>query len=73
MSEYIVFRLLKKYPKTDHYSVINKRSDDILGWIKWYGPWRQYCFFPLHCTIFNRDCMQYIIDFIQKLMEERKK
>ena len=72
MSEYIEFELIAKKPKTEHYSVRNKKSSDILGWIKWYGPWRQYCFFPLHSMVFNIGCMRHIIDFIQKLMEERK-
>jgi len=70
--KYIRFELLKELPKTKHYTVLNIKSDDILGWIKWYGPWRQYCFFPLHNTIFNNGCMLDIIDFIKKLMEERK-
>ena len=73
MTEYIEFELLKKCAKTEHYTVVNKKSNDILGWIKWYGAWRQYCFFPLHETIFNTGCMKYIINFIEELMTERKK
>ena len=73
MSEYIKFYLLEKKPKTFVYSVVNLKSETSLGTIQWYGAWRQYCFFPIPHTVFNKDCMQYIIKFITKLMEDRKK
>ena len=73
MSEYIVFEEIEQKPKTKVYGVVNIKSRYRIGKIKWYGPWRQYCFFPDLDTVFNKDCMQYIIEFINKLMEERKK
>jgi len=73
VSEFIKFVLIDTLPKTKHFSVRNIKSREILGYIKWYGPWRQYCFFPMVQTIFNMDCMRYIIDFIEELMEARKK
>lgn len=69
MSKYIEFILIDQKPKTKVFGVRNKKSTDILGWIKWYGAWRQYCFFPTKETIFNKDCMEYIIEFINKIME----
>lgn len=72
MSEFIEFKLIDEKPKTSVFDVINIKSGDRLGIIKWYGPWRQYCFFPHEETIFNMDCMRYIIDYIQNLMEARK-
>lgn len=42
--------------------VSNARSKDRLGEIRWYGPWRQYCFYPVHATIFNRGCLREIAD-----------
>ena len=73
MSEFIEFKLIDEKPKTSVFDIINIKSGLRLGIIKWYGPWRQYCFFPYEETIFNMDCMQYIIDFIKELMEKRKK
>jgi len=73
MSEYIEFKLIDKKTKTSVYSVENIKSEMSLGTIQWYGAWRQYCFFPIPHTIFNIGCMEYIIKFIQKLMEEKKK
>lgn len=69
---YIKIELIDKNPKTNVYSVKNKKSDNLLGFIKWYGAWRQYCFFPINSTIYSRDCMKDINDFINKIMEKRK-
>jgi hypothetical protein len=59
--------------KTDVYDVLSKSSGTILGHIKWYGPWRQYCFMPSPYCVFNNGCMTDIINFINELMEERKR
>lgn len=47
-------------------------SGDPLGVIKWYGPWRQYTFFPEVGTTFNKGCMESIIEVIDELMKERR-
>lgn len=57
--------------KTVVVHVLSQRSGIILGLIKWYGPWRQYCFYPWADTIFNKGCMEDIIQYIDKLMQER--
>lgn len=72
MSDYIEFVLFGKKPKTEVYVVNNIKSGCMLGMIRWHGPWRQYIFSPVAETIFNMDCMRYIIDFIKELMEARK-
>lgn len=70
--KYINFELLEKREKTSIYICLSNKSRDSLGLIKWYGPWRQYCFFPSPNTIFNRGCNTDINDFITQLMDERK-
>ena len=76
MSQFIEFVMVEKKPKTKMYAVkkitAHPFMGDILGFIKWYGSWKQYCFFPEPNTTFNIDCMSYIIEFIKDLMEERK-
>lgn len=57
---------------TKVYDVISIRSSAILGHIRWYAPWRQYCFMPSPGCVFNVGCMRDIIAFIGELMEERK-
>lgn len=71
MNKFIEIKLIEKKRKTCIYSIRNRKGDYILGHIKWYGSWRQYCFFPEPNTTWNRDCMDYVIAFIKELMEER--
>jgi len=59
--------------KTKQFWCRNKKSDITLGVIRWHSPWRQYCFLPTGPTIFSRGCLKDIVDFINQLMEERKK
>ena len=70
--KYIYFKEVKTERKTGTWMCKNNRSDDDLGIVKWYGPWRQYCFFPNEFTIFNKGCLDDIQDFISKQMEARK-
>ncbi len=70
---YIRFDLIEKKPKTNVYAVINISGEYPLGHIKWYGSWRQYCFFADEGSIIlNKGCMQTIFLFIQELMEKRR-
>ena len=73
MKSYIDFELIAEKPKTSVFSIVSKRYGDELGIVKWYAPWRQYCFFPSEETIWNRGCLREVNEFIQKLMDERKK
>ena len=40
--------------------------------IKWYGSWKQYCYFPDGQTLYSRSCLKDICDFILQLNVERK-
>lgn len=71
-----IIKLKKKTPqaKTDQYIVVNKRND-LLGRIYWRNGFRQYVFstheeYPVDLS---RSCMKDICDFIDELMELRKK
>ncbi len=70
-SKYIEFYELADSGKTKIWDILSKRHGDILGKIKWYGAWRQYCFFPSPAVVFNKTCMEDIIDFIQEEMAYR--
>jgi hypothetical protein len=58
--------------KTKLFVVVNKSSITGIGCIKWYAPWRQYCFFPNEGTVYSAGCLDDISDFIGSLMAERK-
>ena len=58
--------------KTDIFDVYSKDQNSILGTISWWGGWRQYIFAPNPNTIYERQCLKDISDFLNKLLEERK-
>jgi hypothetical protein len=67
--KYIWFMLLNDTGKTTRWSIHNNRSNAYLGEIKWYGGWRQYCFFTTMDAIFNDGCLLDILDFIKQLKD----
>lgn len=58
--------------KTKVINIININAEEVIGIIKWYGPWRQYCFFPEYDTVWNITCLNDVNEVIQKLMKDRK-
>ena len=44
----------------------------LLGSIKWYPQWRQYCFFPMNNTLHNAGCLNDIADFMKNNRNKRK-
>jgi len=71
VKKYIEFNLVEQKEKTQVYAVRNINEQLILGYIKWNCAWRQYCFFPESKTLFSRECMSDVINFIDGLMIER--
>ena len=57
--------------RTDFFEVYSHRGNR-LAVIRWYGPWRQYVFFPDRETIWTVGCLSEIQIFINGLMNERK-
>jgi len=51
---------------------IKSKHGKHLGDICWHTPWRQYCFFAVERTVFNKECLSDIQDCITQLMDERK-
>jgi len=58
-------------PKTSVFEVYTKHKD-ILGEIKWFAQWRQYCFFPEDDCVFSKGCMEDINSFMDLLKMERQ-
>ncbi len=73
-NKYIKIKLMNKFPKTNVYDVINISGKYVLGQIKWYSPWRKYCFFPSQDfkLIFDDKCLTFIIEFMKKITNEYK-
>ena len=67
MSRYLEFRLLERKPKTQVIEVISKRHGNRLGIIKWFGRWRRYALFPEPAIVFDAECLNDIVSYIEKL------
>lgn len=73
MNEYIKFEeVFFEKIKTKRFEVISTRNNDFLGRIYWYPSWRQYIFAPIYNTVWSKECLKTIEDFLQNLMNERK-
>lgn len=57
--------------KTSSWVCQNIKSGAVLGGVKWYPAWRQYCFFALDDTVFNKSCLEDINNFIDLATEEK--
>lgn len=51
--------------KTDIWHVLTTEGNFYLGCVKWFGRWRCYSFFPYSSTVFEKQCMRDIADFIE--------
>lgn len=56
----------RKPPKTKVWVVRNTQARVTLGFIRWFGRWRQYSFFPEPELVFERGCLRTIADFCER-------
>lgn len=57
---------------TRTYSVSSAASKEVIGFIKWYGPWRRYCFFPGTDTVWDSNCLGEIKAYLDECNENYK-
>ena len=52
--------------KKPMYSIVNNKSENVLGKLFYYPAWRQYCFtqYSQNC-VFNNSCLRDILDFME--------
>jgi hypothetical protein len=66
MPHWIRFELLRDPTrKTKIWRVVNAQYNSFLGNVKWYSPWRKYCFAPDDGTVFEQDCLRDIAAFCE--------
>ena len=67
--ENVAFRRtgLSKSGRTAVWEVLGAPDDVHIGIVSWYGPWRQYCFFPADRTVFEKVCLAQIAQFCLEL------
>ena len=74
MSKNLVFRdngPVNKGAKTRQFSVFSRANSSLLGYVKWWANWRQYCFFPLN-SLFNYECLQQVAQFCKEATTAHK-
>lgn len=59
--------------KTKKFHIFNKKTDEFLGIISWRSSWRQYVSTLEEGIDFGSGCHKEAAEFIDQLMEERKK
>lgn len=57
--------------KTKKWSVTSRVTGAVLGYIKWYGQWRKYCFFSVD-AIYEEKCLTDIATFVKMKTEEHR-
>lgn len=74
MSKWIDFKLQPKNPerKTNLWVVYTKDGRMDLGHVEWFSRWRCYVFFPSMDTVFERDCLRDIANFIEQQTKDYK-
>ena len=72
VSDYLTFTKVGDTGKTLIVAVNSRHHGNRLGLIRWYGPWRQYVFYPGPGTLFNKGCLQDIMAVCDKLMQDRR-
>jgi len=70
--QHIHFIKVDQKPRTSVWTCRNNRTGGELGRIRWYGPWRQYCYFPVAQAVYSQGCLQDICSFLAELAKERK-
>ena len=73
-SKYMVAYKMPEPPGTKYkmWEIHSKRGDDLLGWIQYYEPWKEFVFSPETSTIFSTGCLQDIITFIDQIKDDKK-
>lgn len=58
--------------KTRQFSVNSRSNRSLIGYVKWWGNWRKYVFFPLNSTLFDDKCMRQIAQFCEEATTAHK-
>ena len=65
MAKWIQFVEFPAAGKTRNWTVTANEGGAVLGIVKWYIPWRKYCFFPERNCVFEQDCLRDIAEFCE--------
>lgn len=70
--KYLRFEPCQVFEKTSVWNCLSRSSGAVLGQVKWYGPWRRYCYFPACPAVYSPDCLKDIAEFLEGRMTARR-
>lgn len=63
---FFVTKIKERKRKTPIYYIFEFNTNCI-GEIKWYSPWRKFCFYPDKNTVWCDECLKEIMNFMLKI------
>lgn len=73
-SYFIIIESKQENKKTNIYYIYADEDKEILlGRIKWYGPWRKYCFYPEDNIVWDNKCLTELVEYLNELNYEYKR
>lgn len=67
------FKLSGQKPRTLVWDVLARQGGDNLGYVAWFGRWRNYAFFPNANLVFDKNCLRDIAAFCEHHSAEHRK
>lgn len=72
-SYFIIIESKQENKKTNIYYIYTDEDKEILlGRVKWYSPWRKYCFYPEDNIVWDNKCLTELVEYLNKLNYEYK-
>ena len=65
VGKYLTAKVIKVLPKTVVMDVANRHHGDVLGQVRWYPNWRQYCY-KIDTIWYSASCLRDIADFLER-------
>ena len=53
--------------KTRIWRIYNFHHNQVVGWIRWYGGFRRYCFYTEEAAIYDNDCLRLVADKLDEV------
>ena len=58
---------------TRRFEVKNIKSGCLIGWVRWFGPFRSYAFLPCEGTVYEEDCLRDLASFVEGMTKSHKR
>jgi len=71
IGDYMLAKVVRVLPKTVVMNLSNKHHGDLLGQVRWFLNWRQYCF-KIGDEWFSESCLRDIANFLQRTNDMHK-